>query len=455
MAFKISLSENVVSFEDTIKNTKKTYPFMAYKRNERNNDNYDIINSFDQVVAFDQPFSEFLDAADQPYASAAALESDLDTIINLTGGLGGLIEFFWNQIVTYTLYETINTGTLSGSLETQTGIEILTDTFEGADLDVSQISSQGYPTFETVRDSGNNIVTANFNPVDTPPDWQLDNPDTNGSDYALIFRVRGTRQDLQAYITNHGYSFIDDRGAEGVLAIVQGTRIVVDDSDPENPIVSISSATDAQINQNTSDNQGTVTVHSDIDDPGSGEVITDQERIDINASIDVHDDVTLPGVTITDNDGIKRSGTQFISTLKKVFRNPALIINNTNVLQDVINVQLNVQRLTVHRIGISYGWSLNDGGQDFVSEASLDGQNLNTGLTDNTEIHRQEPKDVGGADPDGRGTNQRHRYYGVFWVIPTQLGNQDLILEFSGGANGDLASIWDATIEVEEFITIN
>ena len=201
--------------------------------------------------------------------------------------------------------------------------------------------------------------------------------------------------------------------------------------------------------------EGTVTIHSDVDDPGSGSIITDQERTDINASVDVHDDVDLTGVTVANNAVLKFNGSDYIPTLKQVFTNPVLIINNTNVLTDVINVQVPIQRLVPHLITISYGWSLNDGGQDFVAEASLGGINLITGLTDNSEIHRQEPKDVGGGDPDGRGTNQRHRFTGKFFVTPTVLGNNTLLLQHSGSANGDLASIWNTIIEIEEYVTIS
>jgi len=200
---------------------------------------------------------------------------------------------------------------------------------------------------------------------------------------------------------------------------------------------------------------GTVTIHSDVDDAGSGEIITDQERIDINASIEVHDDVDLAGVSSLDNTILKWNGTDFIPTLKQVFTNPNLIINNTAVLQDAVNVQVNIQRLVPHLITISYGWSLNDGGNDFVAAASLGGLDLITGLTDNSEIHRQEPKDVGGGDPDGRGTNQRHRFTGKFFVTPTALGSNTLLLQVAGGAAGGLASIWNTIIEIEEYVTIS
>lgn len=199
---------------------------------------------------------------------------------------------------------------------------------------------------------------------------------------------------------------------------------------------------------------GSVTVHSDVSSSGSGQIITPQERTDINASIDVHSDIQLSGVALLVNTLLKYNGSNFIACLHQIVRSSVLVINNTSTLQDKINVNINVQRLVVHKIVVSFSWSLNDGGQDLVAVASFGGQNLMIALTNNTEIFRQEPKDTGGADPDGRGTNQRQSFHRTFFVTPTSAGNNALILQFAGSANGDLASMWEASIEVEELISI-
>ena len=112
-------------------------------------------------------------------------------------------KYFETQLVTFTLYESISTGTTGGSIETQTDVEILKDTFGGADLDICGLSTQNYPTNESIFDTLSSVVTANFNPVDTPPDWQLDNLDSGSSDYALLFKVRGTRENLSKYLENY------------------------------------------------------------------------------------------------------------------------------------------------------------------------------------------------------------------------------------------------------------
>lgn len=124
-----------------------------------------------------------------------------------------LLDFFNNQITVYSLYELINAPTISGSLQTQAGISIIRDSFEGADLLVSKVGADQYPTLQNVIDSDGRIVTANFNPVDTPPDWQLDNLNTNSEDYCLFFKVRGTREALTEYLSNNTqYFFYDDAG---------------------------------------------------------------------------------------------------------------------------------------------------------------------------------------------------------------------------------------------------
>ena len=134
---------------------------------------------------------------------------------------------------------------------------------------------------------------------------------------------------------------------------------------------------------------------------------------------------------------------------------PTLVINNTNQVVNIVNTNIDVQRLNPHKITISYGWSLNDARQDFETFATFGGQNIAKGLSNNNAVHIQEPKDVAGADPDGRGTNQIYRFSSMFVVTPTSLGLNNLILQMSGSQNGDLASIWDVKIEIEEYINVN
>ncbi len=167
-------------------------------------------------------------------------------------------------------------------------------------------------------------------------------------------------------------------------------------------------------------------------------------------TVGVHSDVNLQGVNLSPNSYLIWDGTSFIPVINKLYINPSLVINNTSTPVNIIDVLVSVQRLVPHKIEISYSWSLNDGSQDFVTRSTFGGQFLISALTDNSEIHRQEPKDTGGADPDGRGTNQRHGYSNTFFVTPTVLGDNQFILTMSGAANGDLASIWNTCVKIEE-----
>lgn len=201
--------------------------------------------------------------------------------------------------------------------------------------------------------------------------------------------------------------------------------------------------------------EGTVTVHNDVGDAGSGDIITAQERTDINASVGVHSDVDPAGVTLSDNTVLRYNTvtTEFVACLHRIIRSSALVINSTNVLQDKINVGVDVQRLVPHKITVSYQWSLNDGAQDFISVASFGGTRIQNSLTPD-ELHRQEPKDTAGADPDGRGTNQKQGFTKSYFVTPATAGNNVMLLQFAGSANGDLASIWEVCVEVEELISV-
>jgi len=178
-------------------------------------------------------------------------------------------------------------------------------------------------------------------------------------------------------------------------------------------------------------------------------------KVSADGSVNTHSDVDLTGVTIGNGFVLKYDGGNFIPCLNNVYYAPTLIINNTNVLDSVINQSVDVQRLKPHKISISYAWSMNDAARDFILEASFGGLELQQGLTNNAEIHRQEVKDVAGTSPDGRGTDQIHRFKGDFFVTPTTLGINVLSLEFASSTAGDLASIWDVKVEIEEYTTIN
>lgn len=172
-------------------------------------------------------------------------------------------------------------------------------------------------------------------------------------------------------------------------------------------------------------------------------------------TVSVHTDVDLTGVNLLDNTKLKYSvaANAFIACMHTVIRASSLVINNTNVFQDKINLAVSVQRLVVHKIVIDIQWSLNSAAQDFILVGSFGGQRIQNALTVD-ELQRQEAKDAAGGDPDGRGTNQKYSFTKTYYVTPTVLGANQMILQWAGSQNGLLASIWEASIEIEELVSV-
>lgn len=192
---------------------------------------------------------------------------------------------------------------------------------------------------------------------------------------------------------------------------------------------------------------GSVTIHSDIDDPGSGEIITDQERTDINASVGVHSDVNLTGITLINETILKRNGSAFVPASVWLYRNPALLQNAANNSPiTILNFQLNVQRLVTHEIRISFGAFSGANNRRVQVTATLDGSPINSGLAGNV-IYDKEDKDV----------NDIYMVSKTFYFTPTTLGNNEFNMEFTrqGGGGGALASVWDTSVRIEEYFDIN
>lgn len=192
-----------------------------------------------------------------------------------------------------------------------------------------------------------------------------------------------------------------------------------------------------------------ITVADDID--LQAEALERQE--DDEGTVGIHGDVDLAGVLLLRNSILKHDGVRFIPCLNQTIRSSVLAINNTNVLVTKIDQEINVQRLSVHKITVSYQWSLNSSSRDFRAVATFGGQRLQDALTPD-EIHQQEAKDSGGADPNGRGTNQKYAFTKSYFTTPVSLGPNALVLQFAGVSNNNLASMWEANIEIEEMISV-
>ncbi len=94
-----------------------------------------------------------------------------------------------------------------------------------------------------------------------------------------------------------------------------------------------------------------------------------------------------------------------------------------------------------YRIAWNYGWNYDSTSYDFNARLLEDGVAI--------WYHVQEPKDSGGTGSDdwkSTGTDQRFNNSG-FIYRDLNLGAHTYTLEWKAGANGNEASIWDATLE--------
>lgn len=200
---------------------------------------------------------------------------------------------------------------------------------------------------------------------------------------------------------------------------------------------------------------GTVTVHSDVTDAGSGQIITPQERIDINASVNVHSDVDLLD-SVSPNDGwvARWQGGQLRLFMKETYFYEDLVINQiagSPPSPNPFTFPFNFQRAGTYSLEISGSWSLNDGGQDMVIIPRL-GTTAIYPVIANNELFRDEPKEVGGNNGDGRGTDNKrlfsHKF--PFAITAGQVGNNDIVIDFFCPTANDEASIWNLHVTVEE-----
>lgn len=373
------------------------------------------------------PFSEWRDVNNNPYASLDQLVNDLNTFFFEIASVSQVKSLMFNE--TFVGDGLTNTFQLDGNIQN--------GTFTQGSWAVARV--QNLIRAEVVRDD-------NLKPTYETPFFTGRISVASISASGLVTLTGTVRSGITIRV-RYWYALgeadvIDDYFFDDIVS----------SSEADDQVLATEAALQQEITDREAGDEGTVTIHNDVSDAGSGQIITAQERIDINASIGVHSDVDLSGVTLFDDDVLNwDSGRNaFVPSIHRVFRRPELIINNTNTPIDVLNVAVDVQVLVPHKITISYDWSLNDATQDFITIASFGGQDLMTALTDNSIIHEQEPKDTAGGDPDGRGTNQRHGFTRVFFVTPTALGNNQFILQVAGTANGDLASIWDTSVEIQQ-----
>ena len=115
-----------------------------------------------------------------------------------------------------------------------------------------------------------------------------------------------------------------------------------------------------------------------------------------------------------------------------------------------INSTASIVAGQLYKITISYGWNHDAETTRFIARATIGGANISA---ESAVIHLQEPKDsaTAGTDVAGSGTDQRHRFTGVWlWTAPTTNSTAAVILDFSTTSNTIKSTMWDAVFLIEK-----
>lgn len=184
----------------------------------------------------------------------------------------------------------------------------------------------------------------------------------------------------------------------------------------------------------------------------------ERERNIDNLAIEIGSDVKEIFCNIKDVNVIPESGwiLQYDSSLncfrpsmRKIIESPSLDINTNNGnFQNKINETVNIQRPGRYKVTISFNYSLDSTSTDFEVFALFGNQTLSSAVAG--RILQIEPKDAAGNYGDGRGTNQTLSYTNSYYVNVGFIGNTQAIVQFKPTGNGVEASMWDASINIEE-----
>ena len=96
-----------------------------------------------------------------------------------------------------------------------------------------------------------------------------------------------------------------------------------------------------------------------------------------------------------------------------------------------------------YRIMISYSWSHNDTGSDFIANIQVN----STDIGQLGDFHRQEPQDSSGTF-GSTGTNQKHQMTRVYYYDLASDGTINVVLKFLSSLSGEESSMWDAIVEI-------
>ncbi len=207
---------------------------------------------------------------------------------------------------------------------------------------------------------------------------------------------------------------------------------------------------------------GTVTIHSDVSNAGSGEIITSQERIDINASVDVHNDSSILPAVSNDGDEVVIVGGQLVKKPRPIIINSSAWstttqdIDNANATNTRINTNINVIEAGLYEAEISFTFSADSTGQDFVGIASLNGQFLSVANPTTGRFLQTEGKDAAGTNPDNPagGTNQLKSFKQTFPAVNLPAGLVNFTLQYGPSAQGIEANIGNIVFKLKRIYNV-
>jgi len=165
--------------------------------------------------------------------------------------------------------------------------------------------------------------------------------------------------------------------------------------------------------------------------------------------LDDLDDVNTTALTPQIGWVLKHNGTEFVPVMRQVYRAQNLIVNtqtnfgNGTIMQPLINFQ----RQGTYSFTFFCNYSIDATNSDIVMEAQINGALSNIA---NSEILRLEGKDAGGNNFDGRGTSQKYAFSQKFYKEFNLTGDLQLLWRVQPEANNVEASVWEATLIVEE-----
>lgn len=233
----------------------------------------------------------------------------------------------------------------------------------------------------------------------------------------------------------------------------------------------VSSNTDVLANTAKVSADGSVTTHNDVSSAGSGQIITPQERADINASFGVHSDVDVTTTAPIGGEYLRFDGLNWVPFSKeyafvrsqdfsRLNQTTEGLINQTQAFETYLELSFTPLYTGIYLVSGDYTRSYNAGTSSFESQFVL--ENI---TVPSTTILRQdyfEPKDTGGAGLTldtivagvigvqvDSGTSERLGYSTGTTQVLNEGETYIIRVEWTGDALNAEAAIYNGEIRIE------